>query len=569
MSQPPTEGRNRRANRYTMPEMKAPVRREKGAQAEVKPIGRSQELLDKEEELRNRRAAPESGSRPARSTQSKRKKRKAKHTPLWLLISVVCLTCTAALVMLAAPQLFGVRYESMPNLAFVNGSVISLNQSAYDSYLSYREFMHTERIFPGVWIDGVDVGGLTREEAAQAVSASGSIPGGSFSWTVDVDGRQWVISSENVPLYRNVADMVELAYAQGRANTTALRGTGVTPFRERLNAAAALSRQPVSLTTTLTYDHQAVRAIVEEIAAAVDRAPVNASVASFDVSTKRFAFTEDEPGLSLDAEELYSALTSQLDQGVYEGTLYRSPVLMLADVTKSELMSRFGRVSSYTTSTTSNSNRNTNIELSAAAINGMMVPPGGTFSFNDATGQRTSAKGYKEATAISGGQSVPEVGGGVCQTSSTLFNAVARANLEIVKRSPHAWPSSYVAKGMDATVNWPGLDFKFKNNTEWPIYITASYAKRKVTVEIYGMTLGEGITIDLESKVVKTLNPPADTKYVQNTSLPAGTEKETVKSRTGYEVETYQVWYKNGVEFQRELLCKSTYRAYQRTVEYN
>ena len=164
---------------------------------------------------------------------------------------------------------------------------------------------------------------------------------------------------------------------------------------------------------------------------------------------------------------------------------------------------------------------------------------------------------------------MPEVGGGVCQTSSTLFNAVARANLEIVYRSPHAWPSSYVQKGMDATVNWPNLDFKFKNDTEWPIYIVANYSKQKCTVEIYGMLLPDGVSIDLESTVTKTIDPPSDTKYVQNTSLAAGTQQTTIKKRTGYVVETYQIWYQNGKEVDRKLLCTSTYKAYQETVEYN
>ena len=195
--------------------------------------------------------------------------------------------------------------------------------------------------------------------------------------------------------------------------------------------------------------------------------------------------------------------------------------------------------------------------------------PGETFSFNKATGQRTAEKGYREATAISGGQSVPEVGGGVCQTRSTLFNAVARANLEIVERSPHAWPSTYVAKGMDATVNWPNLDFKFKNNTDWPVFIVAYYKSRKVTVELYGMGLGDGVSVDLESEVIRTIEPSSEIKYVQNTSLPAGTQQETIKARTGYEVVTYQVWYQNGKEVNRVQLCKSTYKAYQATVEYN
>ena len=140
--------------------------------------------------------------------------------------------------------------------------------------------------------------------------------------------------------------------------------------------------------------------------------------------------------------------------------------------------------------------------------------PHETFSFNQATGERTAAKGYKEAAAISGGTTRDEIGGGVCQTSSTLFNAVARANLEIIERNPHAWPSNYVEKGFDATVNWPGLDFKFKNNTDWPVFIVAGYSNQKVTVNIYGMHLGAGGEHDLKSDEPRGIQEKQGINYV-------------------------------------------------------
>ena len=250
-------------------------------------------------------------------------------------------------------------------------------------------------------------------------------------------------------------------------------------------------------------------------------------------------------------------------------TVHVVPQRIEAEMTKAELMNRFGLISAYTTNTTSNKNRNTNIQLSAAAINGVTVLPGEIFSFNGATGERTAAKGYKEAAAIAGGQSRDEIGGGVCQTSSTLFNAVARADLEIIERNPHAWPSNYVEKGFDATVNWPGLDFKFKNNTEWPIFIVAAYKDRKVTVNIYGMSLGPGVKIDLESDVTRNLPQPQGTEYVINTELAPGESRKTVSGRPGYVVQTWKVRYQGDKEVGREILFTTTYKAYQEKVEYN
>lgn len=555
----------------------------KAAMPGRQPMGRSEELRarygQEERPARERPPAQETTiyddfdvyDRHQRKVYSSRRppKRKDPRRWLWLAIIFLCLILMAGLGVLMAPQLFGVQLVGLPGIAFVNGSIITMDADAYANYRAYRTYMGTDTIYPGVYIDGVHVGGMTVEEARQAVSAASPAGITDFAVTVHVGNGSWSIDSGRVPLARNVDEVVRRAYGYGRGNTTAIRGSRVTPFQERLTTAMDMRSNPVALTTAMTYDRQAVRQLTDSIVAFVNREPVNASVATFDFNSRSFTFNSDTPGARLDGDDLYNRVIACLDGGDYYASITAEPEKLLAQVTKAELMNSFRQIASYTTDTTSNANRNVNVELSARAINGTTVNPGETFSFNQATGQRTAEKGYREAAAISGGQSVPEVGGGVCQTSSTLFNAVARANLEIVSRSPHAWPSDYVEKGMDATVNWPNLDFQFKNNTEWPIFIVAHYEKRKVTVELYGMTLGDGITIDLVSEVTRTVDPPSDTKYVQNTSLPAGTQQSTIKARKGYEVDTYQVWYKNGTEIDRKLLCHSTYRAYQATIEYN
>ena len=247
-------------------------------------------------------------------------------------------------------------------------------------------------------------------------------------------------------------------------------------------------------------------------------------------SVTTFTFTDDRPGARIDPDDLYNQVTGLLDDGVTQKELRIVPEKILAEVTKTELMNRFGLISAYTTSTTNDNKRNTNIQLSAQAINGKTVLPGVIFS---------------------------------------LFNAVARADLEIIERNPHAWPSHYIEKGFDATVNWPGLDFKFKNNTEWPIFIVAGYNKKKVTVNIYGMSLGSDVHIDLESELVRTIPKPEGINYVINTSLSPGESKKTVTGRQGYEVNTWKVWYQGNREIKRELLFKTTYKAYQETIEYN
>ena len=496
-------------------------------------------------------------------------RRREKHRTAWLVTAMICLLLLAAMGIAVAPQLTGIRYRFLPNLAFANGNLIQLDSERQDTFDLNRREIYNDRIYPGVYIDNVQVGGMTKAEAAEAVRKVNDAVSGTFDIVVAVGNENWHVNNDRVPISRNIEETVEKAFVSGRNNTASLTGDAATPFEERVRQASAMRSNPVTFATKQDYDHEALRMLTDGIVAYVNRDPVNSTVRSFDFNTKTFTFTDDRPGARIDPDDLYSQVTELLDDGVTKKELRIIPEKILAEVTKTELMNRFGLISAYTTNTTSDGKRNTNIQLSAEAISGKTVLPGEIFSFNGATGERTAAKGYQEAPAISGGQSKDEVGGGVCQTSSTLFNAVARADLEIIERNPHAWPSHYIEKGLDATVNWPGLDFKFKNNTEWPVFIIAGYSKKKVTVNIYGMSLGSDVHIDLESELVRTIPKPEGTNYVINTSLAPGESKKTVTGRQGYEVNTWKVWYQGNREVKRELLFKTTYKAYQETIEYN
>ncbi len=482
--------------------------------------------------------------------------------------AMLALLCLAGLLFnsyLLVPQISGIRFSMLPNLAFTSRGVISMDEDCLRGYRQDMKEVYTDTFYPGVSVDGVDLTGLTMDEARARLMAVPAGNGQDFSVTVRIHDSSWTIDAKQVPMTRNLEDMLRRAYAAGRSTPS---GDG-TPAQRRLQEVRSLRENGLQLFTSLSYDTENIRVLTDQIAASVYSAPQNAYIAAFDMSDRSFVFASDVSGRYVDPEKLFALVMERLQEGDNYATVSVEPTVLIADMTKSELMNSFHKISSYTTKTTDNKNRNTNIQLSCEAINGVRVGPGEIFSFNGATGERTAAKGYKPATAISGGQNIEEVGGGVCQTSSTLFNAAARANLEIVTRSPHAWPSSYVEKGMDATVNWPGLDFKFRNNTDWPVYIVATYASRKVTVELYGMSLGDGTSIDLESKVIRVLDAPTGVLEVRNESLKPGTRKTTVKARKGYVVETYQVWYQSGKEVRRELLCTSTYKAYQETVEYN
>lgn len=495
-----------------------------------------------------------------------REKKKNTHTLAWGIVCVINLMLILTVVLFLAPQLMGIRFAQLPNYGFAGGRLLEWDEEKADSVTAAQKLTRSDTFYNGITVDGVDISGMTMEQARRAVERTEAQGGGDFGITIRIGGQGWLIDSDMVHMTRNTEEVLAKAWALGRTNTA---DTAMTPLREKESAIADIAKNGASFTTTLSHDSTVIRQMVDTIAAPFNKEPVSAEVTSFDLQTKKFGFSQDVSGTSLSADQLYFEVMDLIENGSPYGTVSMEPEEVIAPTTKAELMSKFRKISSYTTNTTDNKNRNENVRLSCEAINGVILQAGETFSFNKATGERTAAKGYKEANAISGGQSRPEIGGGVCQTSSTLFNAVARADLQIDTRSPHAWPSSYVKEGMDATVNWPGLDFRFTNNTDWPIYIVAEYKDRKCTVELYGMSLGSGVTIDLENRCIKTMKAPTEVKEVQNTSLKPGTREVTVQARDGSVWETFRVYYRNGKEEKRELLCTSTYKMYQKTVEWN
>ena len=496
------------------------------------------------------------------------KQKKKKNQGAWTAVSVICLLLLTGMCMLMLPQLTGIRHQFMPNYAFANGSIVTLDVQKEEELNDARAEVYTGRIYPGIFIDGVDVGGMTREEAVRAVEEVNEKIDTVYNITVFVGNKGWSINNENdrVPIYRNTQEVVDKAWAVGLSDTKS--------FKEREKQVSGLHSGSIQFSTEPSYDHDKLKEIVFAIADQVKQDPKDSYIKSFDYNTKQFTFSDDVPGARLDTDALYTRLEGLMDDVLRGGATqveFRVAAERIeARYTKTELRNRCGMISTFTTNTTNNKNRNTNIELSARALNGKAVEPGAEFSFNiDGTGERTAAKGYKEAAAIAGGQTKDEIGGGVCQTSTTLFNAVARADLEIVERHPHAWPSSYIDKGFDATVNWPGVDFVFRNNTEFQIFIVAGYSKQKVTVSIYGIKLDPGMEIDLENKVVKTYPKPKEVKRVLNPKLAIGESKKTVSAREGYEVETWKIWKRNGVKVKEELFVKSTYKPYTETIEYN
>lgn len=223
-------------------------------------------------------------------------------------------------------------------------------------------------------------------------------------------------------------------------------------------------------------------------------------------------------------------------------------------------------LSSFRTSfTSSNSNRSTNIRLSSEKINGTVLMPGETFSFNQVVGKRTPEAGFKPATAYSNGEVVQEYGGGICQVSSTLYNAVLYANLEITERTNHGYKPTYVDPGLDATVSWGGPDFKFTNNRDYPIRIVCDTSNKILNIYIYGLKRDTDYRVVLDAQYVSTVN--YKTVYQKDSSLASGQSRVIQSGSNGCKTATYKYLYDaNGTLISSECISRDTYNPHNKII---
>ena len=212
----------------------------------------------------------------------------------------------------------------------------------------------------------------------------------------------------------------------------------------------------------------------------------------------------------------------------------------------------------------SNYNRSTNIELATKSINGTVIMPGEVFSYNQTIGRTTLEKGYKEGTAYVGGKVVPDVGGGICQVSSTLYNTALLANLEITERTNHLFETSYVAPSRDATVYWGSIDFKFKNTRSYPIKIVGTAKNGVVKIDLYGIKEEEEYEVVIESEVISYI--PNETEYKKDSTLASGKQVVEQVGFNGCKSKGYRILKKNGVVISKTLLSTDTYSPQNKVV---
>ena len=378
-----------------------------------------------------------------------------------------------------------------------------------------------------VTVDGVNITGMSKEQAKQEIMKK-------YPWAMTITYGDETYEVSDLMAGKVDALLTEIYSGEPEENYS-LDTTGLEEAAAK-EAAAAASKW--------------------------DKKAKNGSIESYDKETDSFVFAGEQVGFAIDQEKLAADILSAINGKKFDARITAAGSEVQPEITKATAKEKYKTLSSITTNTTANKNRNTNVNLSAEAVNGTIIQPGEEFSFNGTVGQRTEAKGYKGAAAYNNGEVVQEIGGGVCQTSTTLYNAVFRAGLEISYRRSHTFEPSYITPGQDATVSWEQPDFKFINNSKAAIGIKAKYSNQKLTVSIYGIPiLEEGVKWDLRSEKVEVLDPPAPT-YEEDQTLELGVEKMKSAGSQGSRWVTYKVVTKDGKVISEEVDHKTTYKGH-------
>lgn len=235
--------------------------------------------------------------------------------------------------------------------------------------------------------------------------------------------------------------------------------------------------------------------------------PVKGQIEGFDVERNEFTFGDDHKGYIIDEDALRKKVLDEVNAGNLKAEIWT--MLNMVDADGPSVRSRYKYVSMFETWTTDNEKRNKNINLACNGLNGYIVKPGQEFSFNQVLGERTEERGYDYAPAYLEGQVIEELGGGICQVSTTLYNAVFAAGLTTTFRKSHTYVPSYITPGLDATVSFHGPDYRFINNSNYTVGIKAQYSKQKVKIDIFAVPLlKEGQTQNLISNKIQDLDLP-------------------------------------------------------------
>ncbi len=399
-------------------------------------------------------------------------------------------------------------------------SVVSLVWFITAQIIRGSEFRYSR----GVKISGMDIGDKTHDEALVFLKENAEKAVRDFSLKVNAGSEN---SSYGKKDFKYDFDFDE-ALSQAQAYSEQEQSDNPEP---------GFDKNASEFKLAYNVNSASLRENVVMLAKKVRKEPVNAKISKFEpFAYERFTYQDGKNGVSLDEKLFTKELRAFLNSDKSEGTIKAETNTLEPDITTEKLRNEIVGLSTFTSVSNNTDDGNTNMRLAMEACNGSIIEPGAVWSFNECTGDTTKEEnGYKIATVISNQRLEQGVGGGICQASTTIFNAAMLANMAVMVRYNHYWTASYAYPGEDATVDYPGLDLKLKNTTDYQMFMECKMEGVTLTVNIYGYQ-----------------DPSYD-------NIKIATENYDIVEGQQYSTRTTRVLYLNHEIVRSEEICTSTY----------
>lgn len=381
------------------------------------------------------------------------------------------------------------------------------------------EILNSEFVFSdGTTISGVSISGKTMEEAKSILTANKKSFIKPLDISVNTDGKLTTLDENSFEYTYNIDSVLDEVK---RDQTAATGSTDATK----------------SYSVTATATEESIEKNINSIAESTNKDAVNAKVSEFNPfdEKNRFEYQEAVDGKKLDVQDLTAQLKDAVWSGKSGAEIDSKVEKTKAKIQVSDIKKNVIKLSTYKTVSYNTANGTSNMKVSLSACNGSVIDPGAVWSFNECTGNSNlESNGYKSATVIENGKTTQGIGGGICQSSSTIYNAAIRANMDVEERYNHKWASSYVPTGLDATIDYGNLDLKLSNPTEYQMFLECKLVDTTLYVSFWGAKSSSYDEIKTHNELVEK-----------------GSEDYTVKA--------WRVYFKDGEEIDRESLGSSTY----------
>lgn len=407
----------------------------------------------------------------------------------------------------------------------------------------------------GTMINGVNVGGMDYYDAEKLIYDVFKEKSENFSLTLKYKDKTWTFDKDDFKVNSEIHTIIEEAQKRNEI---------VESYEKQTETLKDLQNDGASVNVAFNYIFVGLDEKIDEIIKEIEIEPVNSEIKFNAQNSNPFEVTEHKNGLRVNKEQLYFDINEQFNK-TNNVEVEIKTFEQVADVTKQENLENTTQISTFVTYVSdSTGGRKSNVKKALDCFNGFVVEPNETVSFNKVTGPHTLDNGYKIATIIYNGRYVDGVGGGICQASTTLYNALLLADAEILEVHKHTLPVKYVPLAMDAMVSDYVADLKFKNVSDEPLYIQTVCDSESVRVNIYGKKLDK--EIKTRSETLETIKHTGD-KIVPDTNkeysdkvLFKGEQYRLTYPRNGYEAKAYVEYYVDGKKVEEKEIRHEIYK---------